>query len=213
MPKEDKNNGDRAFDLAKAKEEFLQEKALVANARKEFEGLRDKLEADFEKELPSLLSDEEKDILDLDGDPVKQWQILNAKHKDYVDAKVEAARAELERAEDELEEKEKALAVHEAQEQFKNSNKELDFDAMVDWFENDLPNREKQKLIEESGNDHIKFLEIIKEAFEVANGKKGSKEKKEEEPKLPKDINSVAGTSGDLNMGSDNEETNYFDGR
>ena len=202
MAKSDDNTGG-GFDLQKAKEQFAIEKAKLEDAKKAFDGLGEQLTQQLREKLPSLLSDEEKETLDLDGDPVKQFDILFGKYKENVLDKLEQERAALEQFEDQLNQKALHIASLEAEEEFKKQNPDIDFDVIADWYENDLPNRAKQEIVKASNGDHIKFLELIKEAYEKQNG--NATPAKDDEPKLPKDINKVAGTSGDLDKGSDDE--------
>ncbi|NKQ40047.1 MAG: hypothetical protein HF962_00535 [Sulfurovum sp.] len=181
------------FDLVKARELLEKEKARLSNAKEDLGGLRDKLETEFKTQLHTLLTEEERDTLDLSSDPVAQWRILSAKHQEFVHAVVAAEEQAVDAFAEEIAAKEQSLYQLEAEARFKAKNPDLDFDAVSEWFEEDMPTRAKKRLVEKEGDDVDALLDKIKMAYDEAHptGDDGV-------PDLPVALSGVPGKSADV---------------
>lgn len=182
--------------VADAESQLNKDIAKYENAKEAFGTLKERLESEFEANLDSSLSDEERDIMDLDGDTVDKYKLIMEKHKAYVDDKIEEERLALEQFEDDIERKQQVVQTLKAEEEFKTKNPDSNFEEVSEFFNEDMTARERNKLIEEAGGDHEKLMTLVHDAYVAKNG--GGKE---EEAELPTDLSGVAGETGDIDSG------------
>ena len=193
-------------DLDSAQKLLAKERAKYEAKKDAFEGMEEKLEAEFKANLDSLLSDEEREILELDGDPGKQYDLLMSKRRAFVDDKIADEKAELEAFEEALEKKETVLEDLRAEAAFREENPDLDADGFAEYLNPEtgkLSPYERAELIKASEGDRVKFLGLAAEKFLKATGAK----KEGEEADLPTDMGDIAGETGDVDSGDGGVET------
>lgn len=183
---------DEGLDIEALRKRVLKKRAQYEALKEEFEGMSDKLIAEFEKQLNSSLSDEEQDIL-LEGDALKVAKMIDKKRKVYVDDVLEEKRLELEAFEDAIEKEEEQLEDLEAEATFRASNPDVDVDGFATWLKRKVTPEELEAMQKESGGDRAKFLEIAHALYAKRNATTQTNT-----PDLPSDMHAVAGEKGDV---------------
>lgn len=182
----------------------IEKEKLVYETRKEnFVNLQEKLEKDFEANLVNSLSDKEKEVFD-EGDIIEINTLLNQKRKVAIDDIIEKERDALEKQEDTLEEQEDKLDDLEAEDKFKEANPDIDtegFKAYIDPEKGKLTPFERKEFYEQANGDKVKFLGLVAQAFLESTGTTPPKK-----AKLPTDVKKVAGATGDIDDGKNNED-------
>ncbi len=183
--------------LTEAEKQLNKERAQYDVAKENYEGLEAKLEEDFLKELPNLLSEEERDILELDGNVVDQYKILLGKHNAFVEDKLEEEKLALDAFATEIEKKTETLQSLEAEDAFMEKYPDVDFEAMSHFFQEEMSRSQveaaKKAAVEGDGDDHELFME------QIMNAHKGSTVKiEDEETDLPADLSEIPGETGDI---------------
>ena len=154
----------------------------------------------FRKELPTLLTDDEKEQLSLEDDPLALYDILKAKEVEYVDNAIAQKEQELEKEREKLMQMQEAFEDLALEVAFKDKNPDADHEGLARFINEELSPRQLKELTGEANGDKEKFLDL---AFELFN-KKSGKQKKAKKEELPVDIDNIPG-SGNIVDDGDND--------
>jgi len=201
MAKKEEEQKNSGVNLAEIRKQLDKQRAKYELEKENFANLRDKLEEEFKANLNSLLSDEERDILDLEDDPVKKYEVLEQKRKEFIDDKLEAAKKELEAMEKLIDENEDKYRALEIEQKFRQEHPDIDADGFAVWLKDEISPRLKREMLEEAGGDQLKFLGLAAQKFLELNSKEEA-----QEAQLPQDLHDIAGESGNVDKNLDDSE-------
>jgi len=192
-------------DLAPIKAQIAQERQAYETQKENFKTLEETLEAEFKASLPTLFTQEERDVLDLDGDPIAQYELLQAKRDIAVTQKVEEARATLEAFEDEIEAKEQQLEDLEAEDTFSTNHPDLDKEGFASWLQGDVAPNIREEIIQASGGDKVVFLGLMAKRFLEERGIDPSASS-QNDPNLSTNLLGIAGETGDIDKNATSQD-------
>ncbi|MDD5360423.1 MAG: hypothetical protein PHI79_04580 [Sulfurovaceae bacterium] len=197
-------------ELAGAEARIAKDKEQYQAMKDNFEQLKVELEDTFTKNLESLLTPQEKQVID-EGSFQEQWQIYATIHEREVDNKIDAAREKLDSFEEKLYMDQLALENRKLDMQVATNNPDMDLNAFAEWVGNDIPPRLMAELTAAAGNDRAKFVELLVAKYNesITPAKKEDDpeniDQKKEDDGLPTDISGIAGETGDIDKQDGNE--------
>jgi len=198
MDKKKVEQSTNAPDLGSIQGVLAKERAQYDAKKEAFEGLEEKLEGEFRAGLDASLNDEEREVMELDGDVGAQYDLIMSKRQSFISDKLADEQAELEAFEEALEKKELQLEDLRAESAFREGHPDLDKEGFVAFLKGKITPDEREELIKSSEGDRAKFLGLVAEKFLESMGAV-----KEEDPDLPTDISDIAGATGDLDGGDE----------
>lgn len=204
-----------AEELAAAEARIGKDKEQLQAMKDNFEQTKADLEANFEKNLESMLTPQEKTAVE-DSSPQEQWQIYATKYKSEVEDKIDVMREQIDAFEDNLYKYQLALENRKIDMKVVGDNPDLDLQAFHEWVSNDLTPRMQAELLAAAGKDKAKFAELLVakyiEVIGASEGKPapaGEEEKKEDD--MPTDISNIAGETGDIDNNDGDVDTDNND--
>ena len=179
---------------------LLKERAQYDAKKEAYEGMEEKLSAEFTAGLDASLSDDDRDVL-LEGDIVAITQMVDAKRQAYVGDRLADEQKELELFESELEKKEMQLEDLGAEASFREGHPDLDTEGFAAYLKGEMSPNKREELLAAAEGDKVKFLGLVAEQFLESTGAapKGVVE-------LPTDISDIAGATGDIDSGDGFED-------
>ena len=197
MDKNKKSEMQGSPDLDSIAKDLLKERAQYEAKKDDYDGLEARLEEEFKASLNASLTEDERDVLDLDGDPIAQYDLLMSKRKAFVDDKLEDEKLELDAFGEAISQKEEQLDELRAEVAFREAHPDLDVDGFTAYLDPEngkLSPFERGELIKASDGDRVKFLGLVAEKFLKQSGVPEDAE----DADIPTDISDVAGETGDV---------------
>jgi hypothetical protein len=182
--------------------------------KQKFDAFADTVADDFKSNMKSIISDEDLEKIELESDPVKVFEIFKKYEKEYIDDQIEEKKDELEAFEDKLHQDQQTLAALDIEAQFGEENPDLDFEGLLNYIERDMSPAQKEELLEKANGDDLMFLNLVRDAFAGKDSPAGEGEGEGEgkgDPRLPADLDGIAGESGNIDEeGTEEEEEDYL---
>lgn len=168
------------------------EKSELESLQRELQGLEETKNADFAKYLSQSLSPEEKELFFEDEEAFFK-NVLN-KEEEFLAQRIGDKKNRAAQLEQTIAQKNSFSILEKAESDFLKKNPNADTDAMIDFYENDLPPREKRKL------DNLPPDEFFESLYQVYSQSK-TPSKKENLPKrtqgTPMDVENADYQSSD----------------
>jgi len=178
--------------------ELAKSEAELELAESQHASLADSLDGEFAKEMSTLLTPEEMELR-FDEDPRKFFDLVSAKKREFIEAKLKENEAGLEAKRSAVEDQRSNKAGNDAFSSFLADNPKADKEAILSFHNEDMSPRQKNEMKEiENPVERIKFI------YDLMN-KDAQPAKKEEE--FPPDFEGTNHASSDnpLEGGDDRE--------
>ncbi|CAA6806638.1 MAG: Unknown protein [uncultured Sulfurovum sp.] len=175
--------------------------------KQDFEGLKAQREQEFSTQIETLLSDEERDIVEVGGNASETYQVLKKHEKIFVDDAVEQEAKIIEEFENKLHENQGKLNAMRIESEYAGEFPDDDFEGLVHFIQNKLTPEQLDALHQESGADQAQFLRLAAKKFSETK----TPEIPEDPNNLPTNLNNIAGATGDIdnNDGLSDEDDSY----
>lgn len=165
-----------ALNLKKAKIQLLEGELSEIDA---------KLDAEFIEAIPTMLSEEEMDMR-LDEDVRLFLTLIEEKREAFYREKLDALKSNIDTLRKETMDEEENLDIEDGKRVFLEAHPEADWDALKDFYNNDIPLRQKEEFV---GLDLVAFMEKVYELYSKKNKKPAPAEPANTEATPPPNMN------------------------
>lgn len=165
-----------ALNLKKAKIQILEGELSEIDA---------KLDAEFIEAIPTMLSEEEMDMR-LDEDVRQFLALIEEKREAFYREKLDVLKSNIDTLRQEAMDEEENLDIEDGKRVFLEAHPEADWDALTDFYNNDIPLRQKEEFV---GLDLVAFMEKVYELYSKKNKKTPPAEPAKEEATPPPNMN------------------------